>query len=131
MHIIFGILVFLHGLVHIWYLTLSQGWVEYQPAMGWNGSSWLLTDILSLGAVTRPAASILFSISAILFAAAGIGLICSQSWVRPWLIAASIVSTLTILIFWDGSFKQPVEKGAVGLLIDIVMLLAALLFNWI
>jgi len=43
MNILIGIFILLHGLVHMWYVTLSQGWVEFQANMGWTGKSWLLT----------------------------------------------------------------------------------------
>lgn len=41
-----GAFVVLHGLVHVWYVTLSQGLVEFQPEMGWSGRSWALSDPL-------------------------------------------------------------------------------------
>ena len=27
------------GLLHLWYVTLSQRWTEFQPEMGWTGES--------------------------------------------------------------------------------------------
>lgn len=41
-----AVFLVLHGLVHLWYVVLSQGWVEMEDAMGWNGQSWLLSDQL-------------------------------------------------------------------------------------
>jgi hypothetical protein len=32
-----GVFIVLHGLVHVWYVTLSQRWVEFQPEMVWTG----------------------------------------------------------------------------------------------
>jgi hypothetical protein len=29
-----GVFLALHGLVHLWYVVLSQGWVEMEDAMG-------------------------------------------------------------------------------------------------
>jgi hypothetical protein len=48
-----------------------------------------------------------------------------------WMLAASVISTVTILVFWDGSFSMPVEKGALGLLINIGILVAILMFGWL
>jgi hypothetical protein len=39
----------LHGLIHLWYVVLSQGWGEVEDGMGWNGHSWLLSPLLSEG----------------------------------------------------------------------------------
>ena len=36
----------LHGLVHGWYVVLSNGWIEADDAVGWNGTSWLLSPIV-------------------------------------------------------------------------------------
>jgi hypothetical protein len=44
-----GILARVGGFVHLWYVALSQGWVEMEDAMGWNGRSWLLSDLLGDG----------------------------------------------------------------------------------
>jgi hypothetical protein len=41
-----GIFIVLHGLVHLWYVVLSQGLVEFEPEMGWTGESWLLSRLL-------------------------------------------------------------------------------------
>jgi hypothetical protein len=39
LRILFGIFVVLHGLVHLWYVVLSQRLVEFQADMGWTGES--------------------------------------------------------------------------------------------
>ena len=43
---LFGTFVVLHGLVHLWYFTLSQRLVEFKPEMGWTGKSWILSNLL-------------------------------------------------------------------------------------
>ncbi|MGB7874760.1 MAG: hypothetical protein WBL25_10280 [Anaerolineales bacterium] len=129
MNIFIGIFILLHGLVHIWYVTLSQRWVEFQVDMGWTGKSWLLTNLLG-DQVTRFLATLLYSLSAIVFVAAGVGLLANQEWSRPGLVIASIISSLTILVFWDGSLNMPVEKGLLGLLISVGILIAVFVFRW-
>ena len=129
MNILIGIFILLHGLVHMWYVTLSQGWVAFQSNMGWTGKSWLLTNLLG-DQVTRSLATLLYSLSAIVFVAAGVGLMANQEWSRPGLVIASIISSLTILVFWDGSLNMPVEKGLLGLLISVGILIAIFVFKW-
>lgn len=121
MNIILGIFVILHGLVHAWYITLNQGWVEFQPEMGWTGQSWLLSDILNSG-LARGLSTALYSLGGISFVIAGIGLLSKADWTRPWLTAASLISAVTILLFWDGSFDLLVQKGLLGLLINLGIL---------
>ena len=130
MNILIGIFILLHGLVHIWYVTLSQGWVEFQANMGWTGKSWLLSNLLG-NDVTRMFATIFYGLSTITFLVAGFGLLAKQDWSRVWMIAASVVSTITILVFWDGNIGMPVEKGLLGLLINIGILVAILMFGWL
>lgn len=43
---VLGIFAVLHDLVHLWYVTLSQRPVNFQPDMGWAGESWLLVSLL-------------------------------------------------------------------------------------
>lgn len=129
MNIVLGIFVILHGLVHFWFVTLSQGWVEFQTDMGWTGQSWLLTDLLG-GSLVRGLSAALYGASAISFVIAGIGFLSKADWTRPWLGAASLISAVTILAFWDGSFDLMVQKGLLGLLISLGLAIAALVFHW-
>jgi hypothetical protein len=128
MNILLGIFILLHGLVHMWYVTLSQGWVEFQSNMGWTGKSWMFTNLLG-NEVVRLIATIFYGLSTIAFLLAGVGIFARQDWSRLWMIAASIISTITILVFWDGNLSMLVEKGALGLLINIGILVAILLFG--
>jgi hypothetical protein len=125
-----GSILVLHGLVHLWYVTLSQGWVQFQADMGWTGKSWLFTTLLASNS-TRFVATALYSLATITFLVAGIGLIADQEWSRTWMIVASVISSVVILIFWDGNFNMLVQKGVLGLLINIGILVAILLFKWL
>jgi hypothetical protein len=130
MHILIGIIVLLHGLVHIWYIILSQGWVEFDAKMGWTGKSWLLTGLLG-NEITRLLGAIFYSLACVTFVVAGVGLMLNRDWSRIWMIAASTISIITIFAFWDGSLNMPVEKGLLGLLINVCILVAIFLFNWL
>ena len=126
---LFGLFVILHGLVHLWPFVLSQGLVEYQPEMGWTGESWLLTGMVGDG-VTRMAASVLYALAMVLFVASGVGLFARGDWWRPLLAASAAFSSIVILVFWDGTRGQLVEKGLVGFLIDGGIVLLILVANW-
>lgn len=129
MTIAIGIILMLHGLVHLWYVVLNQGLVEFRPEMGWTGRSWILTNFLGAD-ITQPLATIFYSLAAISFVIAGIGLITSQNWTRLWIIVASSISAASILLFWDGSFKYLVEKGAIGLLLNTALITCAIWLGW-
>lgn len=130
MNILIGIFVLLHGLVHMWYVTLTQGWVEFQANMGWTGKSWLLSNFLGDN-IIRIVGTIFYGLSTIFFLVAGIGLLAKQDWPRSWMIAASVISSITIVVFWDGNSGMPVEKGLLGLLINLGILLAIFIFGWL
>jgi len=124
MHILSGIFLFLHGLVHFWYVTLSMGWVTFQEDMGWTGRSWLLTGALSEDSLSILAAAG-YSISAVLFAGVGVMMFLNQDLAKSWMLVPAAVSSMMILVFWDGSPLMAVQKGALGLLINILVIFFA------
>ena len=123
--VLFGIFIILHGLVHLWYVVLSQGWVPYQPDMGWTGESWILSGIMGQ-APLRWLATVLYSLAALGFVLAGIGILFQTGWWQPVLLAVAAFSSVIILIFWDGSRALIVQKGLLGLLINAVVILYVL-----
>lgn len=125
--ILLGIFIILHGLVHLWYFTLSQRLVPFEPEMGWTGRSWLLTDILGDN-TARTIASVLFVLATLGFVAGGVGYLADLAWWRTVLIVSAVLSAVTTLIFWDGSAQYIVQKGLLGFLIDIGILLWLLVF---
>lgn len=118
MNILYGIFIILHGLVHFWYVTLSQGWVEFQADMGWTGRSWLLSGLLSPG-ITRAVAAAVYTAAMLMFVAGGAGLLAKAEWAPSLLLTAATTSAIVILAFWDGSTTMLVQKGALGLLINL------------
>ena len=121
-----GIFIVLHGLVHLWYLTLSQGLVEFEAEMGWTGQSWLFSAFLGDSAL-RWLATTLYAIATLGFVAGGLGLVAQQDWWQPVTIAAAAISAVTIVLFWDGGAQMVVQKGLIGFLIDIIVLVVLLL----
>lgn len=118
MRTLFSIFLALHGLVHAWFVVLSQNLVPFEEEMGWTGQSWLLSNILS-DSTAKIVATILFSISTLLFIVGGIMFGLKADIAKTVLILASIISSLTLIVFWDGSFDMIVQKGIIGFVINI------------
>lgn len=123
---LFGIFIILHGLVHAWYIVLSQKWVTFQPAMGWNGRSWLFTGLIGDPAA-RMAATLIYALAGLGLVAGGIGWLARCGWAAGALALAAGLSALGIALFWDGSGERIIEKGLLGLLISVLLLAAALM----
>jgi hypothetical protein len=126
---IVAIVSILHGLTHFWFVTLSLQLVEFTTDMGWTGQSWLLESILSEG-VSRSIAVVLYGLAAIGFVIGGSGLLLNQDWFRLIIVASSLLSVLTIAIYWDGDLSKLVEKGLIGLILSLAFVIAILIFNW-
>jgi hypothetical protein len=124
-----GIFIVLHGLVHLWFVVLSQRLVEFQAEMGWTGKSWLFSPLPG-DAITRSLASVLYVLATIGFVAGGIGIFVQQEWWRPVVVASAAFSAAIIVLFWDGGMQMLVQKGLIGLLINIVILVALLILRW-
>jgi len=125
-NLLIGAFLALHGLVHVWYVVRSQGWVEVEDAMGWNGHSWLLSGSLGDGTILS-IASVVYVLVTVGFVVGGVGYALQSDWRSPVLIAAAVLSTLMLVTMWDGQFDLLVEKGVVGVAINVA-LVGALLF---
>lgn len=129
LRITIAIFMLLHGLVHLWYFVMSRGLVELKPEMGWSGKSWLLTNLLG-NSTTNALASLLYLVATIGFVIGSIGIFGQQDWWRPFIIGSAIFSSFTILLFWDGQMQLLVEKGLLGLVINLILLFALLVLKW-
>ncbi len=118
MRTLVAVFLILHGIFHLWYVTVSLRLIEYKPWMGWSGKSWLLTSGLGDGAA-RTIAAVLYSLAAMGFVASGVGLLMEQPWFRPVLIGSVVFSLIATLLFWDGknSTMMFVEILILGVLI--------------
>ena len=115
-----AVFLVLHGVVHLWYVVLSQGWVEVEDAMGWNGRSWLLSGLLAEGTILS-VASVLYVLVAAGFLAGGAGHALGRDWATPVLVGAAVLSTVVLVAMWDGRFDLLVEKGLVGVAINVAV----------
>ncbi len=129
MQLIFGVFLVLHGLVHLLYFGQSARRFELRPNKTWPDGSWAFSRLLGDKA-TRNLASISCIVAAIGFVAGGAGLLISQAWWRPIVVAAAIFSSVAFLLFWDGKLRQLADQGAMAILINLAMLIAVLVLKW-
>jgi hypothetical protein len=121
-----GIFIILHGLVHFWYVVLSYQWVEFKPDMGWNGQSWLFSSFLNQSTI-RSITGVLFILAAVAFVISGIGIFIQADWLNTFILGSSIFSTLVLLLFWDGQLEMILQKGILGVLINLVIIAVVLI----
>lgn len=119
---IFSFFVLAHGLAHMVYTSLAMGWLPANTnASTWTGASWLLTGALGLPN-TRILGAVVFTAATLAFAITAGGLAFRQPWGTAWLAWTAIGSTLALFLFWDGSLSDLIGKGAIGLAINIALL---------
>jgi len=49
-------------------------------------------------------------------------LILGRDWWRPITLASAIISSVTVVLFWDGKLSILKERGIIGLLIDLAVI---------
>jgi hypothetical protein len=119
--ILFGVFIILHGLVHLLYFGHSAGIFELSPGLAWPDGAWAFSKILG-NTSTRIIASALLVLAALAFVAAGVGILAKLSWGRPLTIGAATFSSLIYLMMWDGVFQNLPDKGFVGILINLAVI---------
>jgi len=97
--------------------------------MTWPDRSWAFSRLLGDSAARNLACTLLILI-AIGFVIGGIGLLAKQVWWRPTIVGAAIVSTFTYILFWDGGIQHLDNKGGIGILINLVILVTLLIIKW-
>lgn len=125
---IIGAFIVLHGLVHLLYSGQSWRLFELQPGMVWPEGSWAFSKFLGDEA-TRLLASISCVLAAISFVAGGTGIFVRQAWWRPVVVGGAAFSAVIFILFWDGELHKLDDKGGIGLLISIALLVAVLIRN--
>jgi len=127
--VIFGVFLMLHGLVHLLYFGQSQRFFELQPGMTWPDGSWAFSRLMG-DASARILAGVLLAVAAAGLIAGGAGVLARQGWWRPAVLGAAALSALLYVLLWDGSAQQLDNKGAVGILISLAVLVVVLLLRW-
>ena len=124
-----GTFLLLHGLVHLLYFGQSRRLFELSPNMVWPDGSWAFSKLLG-DETTRSLASICLVLAAIGFGAGAIGVFLQQDWWRPVVVGSAAFSSMLYILLWDGKLQMLSEKGGVGILIDVVILVAVLILRW-
>jgi uncharacterized membrane protein YphA (DoxX/SURF4 family) len=127
--ILFGVFFMLHGMVHLLYFGQSARYFELQPGMAWPDGSWIFSRLLGDG-TTRNLSSILLVLAAVGFVIGGIGIFAKQAWWRPTIIVVAIFSSAIYVLFWDSGWGHLDNKGGIGVLINLAILAALLIFQW-
>lgn len=127
--IITGVFLILHGLVHLLYFGQSARRFELQPGLTWPDGSWAFGRLLGVNG-TRTLASLACLLAAAGFMLGGVGIFFGQGWWRAATVAAAAFSALLYLLFWDGRMQRLDAQGALGILINLAILAAVLVFGW-
>ncbi|HHH75495.1 MAG TPA: hypothetical protein ENL03_00555 [Phycisphaerae bacterium] len=129
LRIIIGVFMVLHGLVHLLYSGQSWRLFELQPGMVWPDGAWALAKLVGDETI-RMLASIVMVLAAIGFVAGGAGILVRQAWWRPVVLGSAAFSAVIIVLFWDGALQNLHDKGAIGILINLAILVAVLVLRW-
>ena len=124
-----GVFLVLHGLVHLLYLGQSARLFELQPGLVWPDGSWAFSKLLGYEA-NRTLASVSCALAAIGFVAGGIGVFATQGWWRSAVVGSAAFSAVILILFWDGQAQMLANKGGIGLLINLAILIALLVVRW-
>jgi hypothetical protein len=127
--IILGIFFVLHAMVHLLYAGQAMRFFELRPGMLWPDGAWLFSRLLG-NELIRLLATISLALTALGYAAGGLGLFLRQEWWRPAAAGAAIVSSLIYILFWDGKLHDLPEKGGIGILINLAILAVILVLRW-
>jgi len=127
--VVCGVFLVLHGLVHLLYFGQSTRLFELQPGTLWPDGSWAFSKLLGENG-TRTLIGILCVMAAAGFVAGGAGMLFRQSWWRVVVVATAAFSAALYLLSWNGRVQHMDVQGGVGLLIDVAILTAVLVFRW-
>jgi hypothetical protein len=101
---------------------------ELQPGMTWPDGSWAFKRLLGEKAV-RVLAGALCLFAADGFVIGGILLFLSHAWWRPVIAGSAVFSAAVFILFWDGKMQALHNKGLIGILINLAILIAVLGFG--
>jgi hypothetical protein len=125
---VFGIVIVLHGLVHLLYFGQSRRFFELRPGMVWPDGSWAFARLLGVGA-TRWLASICCVLATAGFVAGGAGILLGQAWWRPVAGGTAVFSSILFVLFGDGTRQKLSDQGALAILINAAILVVVLVLG--
>ncbi len=125
--ILFAVFIVLHGLVYLLYFGHSRRLFELQPGMTWPDASWAFAKLIGNEA-TRYLAALSCVMAAAGFITAGTGLLLKQEWWQVPAAGSALFSSLMLILLWDGKREKLHDKGLIGVLINLAIAAAVLLF---
>lgn len=129
MKIVFGVFLILHGLVHLLYMGQSWRLFELVPGLAWPDGSWTFSKLFG-NETTRLLAALVCIVAAVGLVISGVGVFAEQSWWRSAMAAAVVVSSIGYFLLWNGKFQALHDQGAIGILINLALLVAAFVLKW-
>jgi hypothetical protein len=126
---VMGIFFILHALVHLLYAGQAMRLFELRPGMVWPDGSWLFAKLLG-NEMAHLLAAALLALAALGYTAGGFGVFLQQAWWRPTAVVAAVLSAVIFLLSWDGRLQALADKGGVGILIDMAILVVVLILKW-
>lgn len=129
MNIILGLFLIWHGLIHLIYAGHTRRLFELRPGLTWPDGSWLFSKLLG-DEIIRATAMVLLTVSALGFVAGGLGLFLGQDWWRLTVTGTAILSSLIYLAFWNGKFQALDQQGALGILINLALVVSVWILRW-
>jgi len=124
-----GGFLILHGLVHLLYFGQSWRIFQLQPGLLWPDGSWVFSRLLG-NDPTRVVASFSLVMAAIGLVVGGIAILVGQAWWQPVVVGSLIFSSILYLVMWNGRIERLSDQGVIGVLINIAILIAVLVFRW-
>jgi hypothetical protein len=123
--LIIGLFLIAHGLVHAGLAAAPRPDIpDAKPFSFWTSPSWLLKGLGE--SFSRPAGTVLWIASLLLFVAAGLGVLGVPGLRDIWsglTVAGASCSLLLLLLFWHSWL-------VIGVVINIGLLLAVIVFGW-
>ena len=129
MRMVMGLFLIWHGLIHLIYAGHTWRLFELRPGLTWPDGSWLFSKLLS-DKITQATAIVLLAVSALGFVAGGVGLFLGQDWWRLAVTGAAILSSVIYLAFWNGKFQALDQQGALGILINLALVVSVWILRW-
>lgn len=114
---IVAVVIIAHGIGHV--MGFLAAWTDVP--MGFTDSPWVLSQDVSVQGPVGRAFGLLWLVALIGFAGAGLGLLAGQDWWRWLAVAASVVSIVVILPWWN-TVNPSARTWA--LLVDLIVLVA-------
>jgi hypothetical protein len=127
--IAFVVFVVLHGLVHLLYAGHSLRRFELKPGMAWPDDSWAQSRAATDG-WARQRATLALVLAALGFVVGGIAILTGQDWGRSLVVGTAAFSALLYILMWNGKPRDLDGQGAVGVLIDVGIMVAGLVFQF-